>query len=188
MVRPRWDTGAPLVVLGAQARLTTTSGSRDVSLDDLWSGPGQTTAAADELCTALVVPNRPPTSGSSYVRLEYRRAMEIAVVGAAASVVLDGDVVRSVRVALAAVAPTILEVAGLQQHAGAAPDAQLLDAIQEAASEQAVPISDLRASDRYRRHTIGVMARRATDAAVRRARGEHIAVPVNRALGVGAAS
>lgn len=185
---PAMDTGAPLVVLGAQARLTTTSGSRDVSLDDLWSGPGQTTAAADELCTALVVPNRPPTSGSSYVRLEYRRAMEIAVVGAAASVVLDGDVVRSVRVALAAVAPTIIEVSGLEQHAGAAPDAQLLDAIQEAASEQAVPISDLRASDRYRRHTIGVMARRATDAAIRRARGDHIAVPVNRALGVGAAS
>ena len=55
------------------------------------------------------------------------------------------------------------------------------------ASEQAAPISDLRASDRYRRHCIGVMAKRAVDAAARRADGESIAVPVNRSLGIGAA-
>ena len=61
-----------------------------------------------------------------------------------------------------------------------------LEIIAAAASEQASPISDLRASDRYRRHTIGVMARRAADAAARRASGEDISVPVNRALGVGA--
>ncbi|MEZ5259407.1 MAG: 2Fe-2S iron-sulfur cluster-binding protein [Ilumatobacteraceae bacterium] len=51
-----------------------------------------------------------------------------------------------------------------------------------AAADRATPISDLVASDRYRRHTVGVMARRAVEAAARRAGGETIAVPVNRAL------
>lgn len=185
---PAMDTGAPLVVLGAQARLTTSSGSRDVSLDELWTGPGQTSAAENELCTALIVPNRPATSGSAYVRLEYRRAMEIAIVGAAAAVELHGNTISSLRVALTAVAPTIIELSGTDRFIGEEIDSELLDAVQDAAAEQALPISDLRASDRYRRHTIGVMARRATDAARRRASGEHIAVPVNRAIGIGAAS
>lgn len=185
---PAMDTGAPLVVLGAQAELRTTDATRLVSLDELWVGPGKISAEPNELCTALVIANAPATSGSAYVRLEYRRAMEIAIVGAAAAVTLDGDSVASVRVALTAVAPTILEVTDLDFATGKPLDEDALSAIAGAASEQASPISDLRASDRYRRHTIGVMARRAVDAAARRAAGEHISVPVNRSLGIGAAS
>jgi len=182
---PAMDTGAPLVVLDAKAELTTTSGSRLVGMDELWTGPGRTSADPAELCTALVLPNF--SGGSAYVRLEYRRAMEIAVVGAAAAVTLDGDSIASIRVALTAVAPTIIEVTGLDSLIGTTA-ADSLDAVAAAAAEQATPISDLRASDAYRRHTIGVMARRAVEAAARRAAGETIAVPVNRALGIGAAS
>lgn len=183
---PAMDTGAPLVVLGATVELRTTTGSRAVAIGDLWTGPGRTTAAADELCVAVHLPAPAERSGSAYVRLEYRRAMEIAVVGAAASVTLDaaGDV-SAVSVALTAVAPTILAVTGLDGLAGSSV-ADAAAAVAAAASEQARPISDLRASDRYRRHTVGVMARRAVEAAARRAAGETIAIPVNRALGIGA--
>lgn len=182
---PAMDTGAPLMVLGAEAELRTATGQRQVSLADLWTGPGQTAASDTELCTAVVLPTPPVSSGSAYIRLEYRRAMEIAVVGAAAAVTLDGDSIASVRVALTAVAPTIIEVDGLDRFVGASAIAETFDAIAEVAREQAKPISDLRASDRYRRHTIGVMARRAAHAASVRASGETIAVPVNRAFGVG---
>ena len=52
-----------------------------------------------------------PRSGSAYIRLEYRRAMEIAIVGAAAHVVLGDDfTIEHAAVALTAVAPTIVEV------------------------------------------------------------------------------
>jgi len=183
---PAMDTGAPLVVLGASAELASTGGTRLVELAELWTGPGTTSARPDELCTALVLPNRPGSSGSAYVRLEYRRAMEIAIVGAAAAIELDGDKVASLRVALTAVAPTILEVTGLDDLVGSSIDDDALGQVAERASDQAAPISDLRASDRYRRHTIGVMARRAVEAAAGRAGGEDIAVPVNRAIGIGA--
>jgi len=175
---PAMDTGAPLMVLGASVHLRSATGERAVPISELWTGPGKTSAAADELCTEITIPDAPERSGSAYVRLEYRRAMEIAVVGAAAAVTLDASgEVDSIRVALTAVAPTIIEVTGIDAVAD----------VQAAASAQATPISDLRASDRYRAHTIGVMATRAVDAAARRAAGESIAVPVNRALGVGAA-
>ena len=185
---PAMDTGAPLLVFGAMVELRSTSGTRSVSLPDLWVGPGSTSAAADELCIALVLAKRPARSGSAYVRLEYRRAMEIAVVGAAASVTLNDDgTAGHVAVALTAVAPTIVAVGGLDAALIGRPvDEDTLAVVARAAAEQSAPISDLRASDSYRRHCVGVMARRAVEAAGRRAGGEAIAIPVNRAYGIGA--
>ena len=189
---PAMDTGAPLLVLGARAELVrrteTSMAGRFVPVAELWTGPGQTSAAADELLVALHLPVPQERCGSAYVRLEYRRAMEIAVVGAAAGVTLsDEGTIASAAVALAAVAPTIVAVDGADEAlSGLTPD-EAGPVIAELASEQASPISDLRASDRYRRHCIGVMAKRAVDAAARRAAGEEIAVPVNRSIGIGAA-
>jgi len=183
---PAMDTGAPLLVLDANVELATTTGSRHVSLVELWTGPGTTSASPDELCIAVDLPNRPAHSGSAYVRLEFRRAMEIAVVGAAASVTLndDGSIAEG-RVALTAVAPTIIEVGDLEL-AGTTPGEAGRRAA-SAAKATARPISDVRASDDYRTEMVGVMAQRAVLAAARRAAGEAIAVPVNRALGIGAA-
>lgn len=181
---PAMDTGAALVVLAAEAELCTVAGTRRVPLGELWTGPGRTCAQPDELCVAVHVPTPAPASGSAYLRLEYRRAMEIAVVGAAAAVTLAADgSVAAVRVALSAVAPTIIEVSGL----GGGNLADVAAAAQAAASAQARPITDVRATDAYRRHTVGVMARRAVEAAARRAAGDTIPVPLNRAMGIGAA-
>ncbi|MGZ4737722.1 MAG: FAD binding domain-containing protein [Ilumatobacteraceae bacterium] len=186
---PAMDTGAPLLVFGAEVELRSLAGSRRVPAADLWTAPGQTSARSDELCTAIHLHVRPTGSGSAYVRLEYRRAMEIAVVGAAASVTLAADgTLISLSVALTAVAPTIIAVDGTDALLGRQVDDALLTDVAALASARAVPISDLRASERYRRHCVGVMARRAVHAASRRARGESIAVPVNRSLGIGAAS
>jgi CO/xanthine dehydrogenase FAD-binding subunit len=184
---PAMDTGAPLMVLGAVIELESAQGSRVVELSELWTGPGETTAGADELCVAVDLPERPARSGSAYVRLEYRRAMEIAVVGAAASVTLAEDgTISTGSIALAAVAPTIIEVEGASAlMADKMPD-DAAAAIGAAASDAATPISDVRASDGYRRHTVGVMAARAMKAAARRASGETIGVPVNRTIGIGA--
>jgi len=182
---PAMDTGAPLVVLGASVELASVAGTRVVTVDDLWTAPGVTSASSDELCTAVLLPAQPENSASAYVRLEYRRAMEIAVVGAATRVVLDGDgAVTSVDLALTAVAPTILRVTALDVAGSSI--AAAADAAREAASMQATPISDIRASDSYRRHTVGIMAGRAVEAAAGRAAGEQISVPVNRAFGIGA--
>ncbi|MGB8858877.1 MAG: FAD binding domain-containing protein [Ilumatobacteraceae bacterium] len=185
---PAMDTGAALQVLGAEVELRSLRGSRRIPIDRLWAGPGRTTAEPDELCVAVHLPAPEGSSNSAYLRLEYRRAMEIAVVGAAANITLGDDgSVASVAVALSAVAPVILSVTGLDALCGRSV-AEAATAAGELASAQATPISDVRASERYRRHTVGVMARRAVEAAARRAAGEHIPIPVNRALGIGAAS
>ena len=90
---PAMDTGGPLLCLGGVVTLVAAGGeARDVPLDELWTGPGRTTAEPGELLTAVSLPPVAPGTGSAYVRLEYRRQMEIAVVGATAVVRLEGDV------------------------------------------------------------------------------------------------
>jgi CO/xanthine dehydrogenase FAD-binding subunit len=185
---PAMDTGAPLLVLGAEVELRSKDGSRTVPVADLWTGPGRTSAGDGELLVSVRLPAPPARSGSAYVRLEYRRAMEIAVVGAAAFVTLNGDGdVEACRIALTAVAPTIVRSPGGEAAIVGKPlNEETLAAVAAAASADASPISDVRAGERYRRHTVGVMARRAVETAAARARGEHVSVPANRASGIGA--
>jgi len=184
---PAMDTGAPLVVLEAEVELRAAGASRRLAVEELWTGPGRTAAEPGELCVAVHVPAPPAGSGSAYVRLEYRRAMEIAVVGAAARVELAGDgTIAACRIALAAVAPTIIRAPGAEQAiVGSLPAPQALAAVAAAASEASRPLSDLRGSEAYRRHTIGVVARRAVEIAARRAGGESVPIPANRARGIG---
>jgi CO/xanthine dehydrogenase FAD-binding subunit len=184
---PAMDTGAPLVVLDAEVELRSPDGTRRLPIEELWTAPGRTAARADELCVAIHLPEPAAGSGSAYVRLEYRRAMEIAVVGAAAFVVLAADgTVRSCRIALAAVAPTIVRAPLAEQAiAGNLPAPQALAAVAAAASDASRPLSDLRGSEAYRRHTVGVVARRAVEIAARRASGDSVPIPANRARGIG---
>ena len=184
---PAMDTGAPLAVMLAEVELRSVRGSRRIPIEELWTAPGKTSAQPDELCVAIHIPAPAARSNSAYVRLEYRRAMEIAVVGAAAFVALAADgTIAALRVGLTAVSPTIFTGDLKGQVGRSVADAAAFAA--QMAMEQATPISDVRASDGYRRHTVGVMARRAVEAAARRAAGEIIAIPVNRAIGIGAAS
>src|SRR6185295_14990176 len=107
---PAMEAGGPLICLGATVTLRSTGGTRDMAVEDLLTGPGATVASNDELLIAVDLPHPAPGTGSAYVRLEYRRQMEIAVVGAAAVVTVEGDRVTDARVAITALTPTIRRV------------------------------------------------------------------------------
>ena len=180
---PAAETTGPLMVLGANVMLRAHGrGSRIVPVERLATAPGRTSAAADELLTAVIVPPPAPASGSAYIRLEYRRAMEIAVVGAAALLTLaaDGSIVAA-RVALTAVAPTIVRAPVAEEVlVGAPATAATFRAAAEAAAAAAQPISDVRASADYRRAMLVVVVARTLAAAAARARGESIPIPASR--------
>ena len=112
---PAMETGGPLICLGAVARLRSQSGERQVSVEELFTGPGKTSARPDELLTSIDLPATAPGTGSCYVRLEYRQQMEIAIVGATCLVVADGDSITDARVAITALAPTIRRVPEAEQ-------------------------------------------------------------------------
>ncbi len=180
---PAAETTAPLVVFDANVMLRAMGrGSRIVPVGKLAVAPGRTVAAHDELLTAVVVPPPPAVSGSAYIRLEYRRAMEIAVVGAAALVTLaDDGTIAAARIALTAVAPTIVRAPEAEAIlVGAKADAETFRAAGAAAASAASPIDDVRASADYRRAMLAVVVTRTLAAAVARARGDQIPVPASR--------
>jgi CO/xanthine dehydrogenase FAD-binding subunit len=185
---PAMEIGGPLMVFGAEATLRSTSGERRVPVAELLTGPGATSAAAEELLTEIEVPLPPEMTGSCYARLEYRRQMEIAVVGATAAVTLAGDTVERAHVAITALAPTIRLVPEAEEAlVGTGGGAEAVRAAAQGAAAAAEPISDVRASADYRRAMAEVLARRVLTAAVARARGEAIPVPASTPLfGLGA--
>ena len=173
---PAMETGGPLVCFDATAFLRSRSGTRRVPVAELFTGPGATVADPSELLVALEVPVPREGTGSCYLRLEYRRQMEIAIVAVTAVISVDSEQVTDARVAITALAPTVRRVPAAEA-ALASGDATGAAAAVAAA---AAPISDVRASDRYRRAMAAVIARRAMDVAIARARGDVVPVPANQ--------
>ena len=170
---PAMETGGPLICFGATATVQSPSGSRDVAIDDLWSGPGATTAETDELLVEIQIPAPAAGTGSAYLRLEYRRQMEIAVVGATAVVTVVDGTVTDARIAITALSPTIRRVPEAEAALGGSDGGDAAIAAAAAAvSAAAKPISDVRGSADYRRAMAAVIAGRAITTALARARGE----------------
>ena len=178
---PAADTIAPLLCHDAIAVLRSTRGVRRVGLAELLIGPGRTTALAGELLVGIELAASSATTGGAYVRLEYRRQMEIAIVGAAAVVRLDASgCVEYARVAMTALAPTVQRVPAAEQALlGTDADAAAARAAGEAVAAAARPISDVRGSANYRRAMAAVITRRAVAAAVTRARGGDVRIPAS---------
>jgi CO/xanthine dehydrogenase FAD-binding subunit len=180
---PAMETGGPLVCFGAVATLTSANGERQLPVADLFTGPGATSAAPGELLTRITLPAHAAGSGSCYARLEYRRQMEIAIVGATCVVTLDGGTVSDARIAITALAPTIHRVPDAEAALrGSDGGPEAVRAAADAAAAASRPITDVRGSAEYRRAMAAVIARRAIAAALERARGGDVPIPASPAL------
>jgi len=167
---PSADSVPLLIALEARCRIAGPGTSREVPVEEFCTAPGRNVLQPGELLVSLRLPPPRPLSGACYLRFTPRNEMDIAVVGAGASVVLDKGVFRSARIALGAVAPTPLYVpeAG-EALAGKPVNNESIRMAAAMAQAAAKPITDMRGTAEYRRHLCAVLTRRALEAAVRRA-------------------
>jgi carbon-monoxide dehydrogenase medium subunit len=162
---PAADLPPPLLVLDATVEITSADATRTVALADFFAGPGTTVLARGEILSAIILPARPGAWRTAFVRLDMRRAMDIALVSVAASLRWEGDSVVDARIALGAVAPTPLRaIAAETAVTGRSLDVGALGGAAQAAMAEATPITDARASADYRRAMVGVLTRRALQA------------------------
>jgi CO/xanthine dehydrogenase FAD-binding subunit len=159
---PSADSAPALLVLEAALKLTSRKGERIVPITQFFTGPRKTILADDELLTEIRIPSLPPKHKGIYLKLSPRKSMDLAVVGVAALVVLDGDVCADVRIALGAVAPTPIRARKAEQSLiGKKLTDDSIIGTARAASTECSPIDDHRASAEYRCDMVYVLTRRA---------------------------
>lgn len=172
---PSADTVPPVIVYGASAHIVSARGERHAPVEDICSGPGRTSLAADEILVSLTIPAPAAHSGAAFLRFIPRNEMDIAVANAAARVDLDESRIhfQSARIAIGAVAPTPLyvEAAGAAL-AGKTVNDEAIAAAARIAREAATPINDMRGTIEHRKQLVEVLTARALRRACARARGK----------------
>jgi carbon-monoxide dehydrogenase medium subunit len=168
---PAADTVPALIAAGARAVIAGPAGRRTVAVEAVPTGPGKTSLAKGEIIEAILLDRRPPRSSDAYLRFIPRTEMDIAVVSAGVSLTLDGQgVVTSARVALGAVAPTVLLVEEAAKILiGTNADAATLEKLAGACSAACRPIDDKRGTIAFRKKVAGVLVKRVATTAYARA-------------------
>jgi xanthine dehydrogenase FAD-binding subunit len=169
---PAADSVPGLAAAGAEVSVVGPNGSRQVKVEDIPAGPGRTTLTKGEVISGIYLPPRGKGGGDAYLRFIPRTEMDIAVVGCAVNLRVEGDKVTEARVVLGAVAPTIVVVEDAAKALiGSTLDDAALEALAAAASAACKPINDKRGTIAFRTDVAGVLARRAAKIAYDRARG-----------------
>jgi carbon-monoxide dehydrogenase medium subunit len=169
---PAADTTPALCAVSACCVIAGPRGQREVPVEQFTTGPGTNVLGRGELLAGFRIARPAARTSDAYLRFIPRSEMDIAVVGAGVSVALDAaGRCTGARVALGAVAPTVLLVADAAAAlVGSRAEDQALTRAGAAASAAARPISDKRGTADYRRRIAGVLVRRAATAAFERAR------------------
>ncbi len=169
---PANDTISALRALDADLTLTSTRGSRMVSLAEFHTGLRATVLAPDELVTEVSFPEARPGERAVFVKLGLRRAQAISVVHLAVWCALGpGGEVGGARLALGSVAPTIVRASVAEAALVGRPlTPEAIDEAAELAAASVEPIDDIRGPASYRTDMVTVMVRRALRAI---AAGEH---------------
>jgi xanthine dehydrogenase FAD-binding subunit len=162
---PAGDTIPPLYVLGAVIEISSAKGKRSVPIERFFTGPGKTVLKPAELITAIKIPRL--SNHGFFTRLATRRALAISKVSVAASIMIKKSKIESARIALGAVAPTVIRATRTEDYLASKEITS--EVIAEAAriiKEEARPIDDIRSLAIYRKEMVGVLLTRGLESMV----------------------
>ena len=160
---PAGDAHPPLLACDAEVELASVRGTRSVPVTEFFTGPKRSALAADELIAAVRL--APATGAQQFSKIGTRNAMVIAVCTFAVALRPEQ---RRVRTGLGAAGPTPLRAREAEGFLSAELDwdsaeplpEELVRHFGDLVSRAANPIDDVRGTADYRRHALGVMARR----------------------------
>lgn len=168
---PAADTAPALYCLDAQAEVYGNAGLRRIPIDSFFIGPGKNALQADEFLTSLHLPPSPPGAVGVFNKLGRTKTGDISIVSVAVYAWPAENGRREWRIVLGAVGPRPLRAPEAEGILSADTSSGAVEAAAAAASEAARPIDDIRASARYRRAMVAVMARRGIEAVLAQMEG-----------------
>ncbi len=158
---PAGDTIPALYSLCAEVGLESHAGRRWVPVDQFFVGPGKTVRRPEELIVGVRFPAPEPGERGFFQKIGQRRAMRVSKVSAAGTVLLDGLEVKRCRLALGAVAPTVIRLTQAEMLlTGSLLSTSAIEAVAALAGELCAPIDDIRSTSEYRRTLATVLVRR----------------------------
>jgi carbon-monoxide dehydrogenase medium subunit len=142
-----------------------------LALEEFFMGPGLTALKPAEIVTGIMVPPPHPGSGAAYVHLSARGKVDCSAVCVGAHVEMQGRKVKNARLFVGACAPIPMRAPNAEKAViRKVFTEKLAEKAGEAASAEALPITDVRASRDYRNSMVAVMTKRALLLAHKRAR------------------
>jgi CO/xanthine dehydrogenase FAD-binding subunit len=170
---PSADTAPALIVLGARLAIITADGESIIPVEDFFTAPGETVLRYNQILTEIQIPDIPPHSGAVYLKQSRVRGADLTIAGVAALVTVEDDVLKDVKIAMGAVAPTPIRAYRAESTIkGKKLDDTLLEESGRAASNESRPIDDARASADYRKKLVSVLVKRAIKHAIEQAKVE----------------
>ena len=153
-----------LVAVDAMIEVMSPERTRLIPWQEFFVGVKKTALASDELVTAIHLPEALPER-QAFGKVGVRNAMVIATVGCVVTRSSDG----TTTVGLGSVGPTPLRATRAEEMISSvkSPTERDLTQFQNMVSEESRPITDHRSTEDYRRHAIGVLARRLLERCLR---------------------
>ena len=162
---PAGDTLVPLLVLDACVELASMPEAKlyrhCMPISTFFTGPGKTRKSLCELVTGVRIPVPGANHISRFYKHGTRPALDISTITIGVAGTLKDGVLRNVRVAFGAVAPTPLRATATESALeGRHLDAATIEAAAVAARDEVNPIDDVRATAWYRKEMIHNMTKR----------------------------
>lgn len=159
---PSADTPPILLAQNAKVLVQGPNKDRYIMMDDFFVGFKKTALEPGEIVTGFVIPPLKEGESAAYIKHAMRKAMDLAIIGVAVKLTMDGDVCKDARIALGAVAPTTMRARNAEKALiGKKLTDDVIVEASLAARDECSPISDIRASAEYRRDMIRVFTKRA---------------------------
>lgn len=158
---PSADSVPALMVLDASLEVAGPEGTRGIPLGEFFVGFKKLALKPGEIVTAITVPPISSNTRVAYIKHAFRKAMDLAIVGVAASVTKENGKCANAKIALGAVAVTAVRSPSAENIliGSDLSDVVLVEA-GKAAMKDCKPISDVRASAEYRHDMVRVFTRR----------------------------
>ena len=159
---PSADTASILVAMNAVVKVYNAEGEKEIPIDDFFKGVKKTALVPGDIVTGIFIPELKSGEGSAYFKHSVRKAMDLAIIGVAAKITMDGDKIADARICMGGVGITPLRALKAEELLkGKEITDELLEEAGVAAMEESKPISDVRASAEYRKDMVRVYTKRA---------------------------
>jgi CO/xanthine dehydrogenase FAD-binding subunit len=165
------DLAPSLIALSAKVKLASSKGSRIMPLEEFYTGFFENAMSNEELMVEVQVPPVRPRMATAYTKFNLI-GNDQGIVGVASTVTIDqSGACQEARIVLGNAGVIPIRAKNAEQVLKGKKIAdKLLEEAGEAAAGEAEPLSDIHASEEYRRHLIKVltnrMVRRAWEQAV----------------------